>query len=153
MWFTDIFYKHIMFRHSCYNCHFCNTTRPSDLTLADFWGWDKVDPTINIDDKGCSLLFVNTEKGKEIFEAVKDKLQYISTDISNGMQPQLREPVKMHPLRNEFEQDYVSKGYSYVRNKYLGKSKVDTYKCIIKFRIRKLIPTKLILWVKRNKYK
>ena len=142
-----------MFRHSCYNCHFCNTTRPSDLTLADFWGWDKVDPTINIDDKGCSLLFVNTEKGKEIFEAVKDKLQYISTDISNGMQPQLREPVKMHPLRNEFEQDYVSKGYSYVRNKYLGKSKVDTYKCIIKFRIRKLIPTKLILWVKRNKYK
>ena len=98
-------------------------------------------------------MFVNTEKGKEIFEAVKDKLQYISTDISNGMQPQLREPVKMHPLRNEFEQDYVSKGYSFIRNKYIGKSKIEAYKSLLKFNFRKLIPTKLIWWVKRNKYK
>lgn len=142
-----------MFRHSCANCHFCNTTRPSDLTLADFWGWDKVDPVINIDDKGCSLLFVNTEKGKEIFEAIKDRLQYIPTSMENCMQPQLSAPVKMHPLRNQFEQEYASKGYAYVRSKYLGKSKVETYKSLIKFSVRKFIPKKLIMWVKRNKYK
>lgn len=34
--YTDLFYKHIMLRQSCGNCHFCNTARPSDITIADF---------------------------------------------------------------------------------------------------------------------
>lgn len=34
--FTFLFYQHIMFRNSCGICHFCNTRRPSDITLADF---------------------------------------------------------------------------------------------------------------------
>ena len=70
--FTYVFYQHIMFRHSCGKCHFCNTTRPSDITIADFWGWEKTDPNFNQDDKGVSLILVNTHKGREIFEAVRD---------------------------------------------------------------------------------
>lgn len=36
MSFTDLFYKHVMFRKSCGKCHFTNTVRPSDITIADF---------------------------------------------------------------------------------------------------------------------
>lgn len=36
MIFTYLFYQHTMFRHSCGKCHFCNTKRPSDITIADF---------------------------------------------------------------------------------------------------------------------
>lgn len=42
MSFTFLFYKHIMFRKSCGKCHFANTKRPSDITIADFWGWEKL---------------------------------------------------------------------------------------------------------------
>ena len=47
MSFTFLFYKHIMFRKSCGNCHFANTKRPSDITIADFWGWEKTDQNLN----------------------------------------------------------------------------------------------------------
>lgn len=36
--FTDLFYKHLILRESCANCHFANLTRPSDITIGDFWG-------------------------------------------------------------------------------------------------------------------
>jgi hypothetical protein len=35
------FYQHIMFRHSCGECHYTNLRRTADITLADFWGWEK----------------------------------------------------------------------------------------------------------------
>lgn len=116
--FTYVFYQHIMFRHSCGKCHFCNTTRPSDITIADFWGWEKTDPNFNQDDKGCSLVFVNTSKGREIFEAVKDKLNTIPAELDNCLQPNLQHPSAIHPKRMQFEKDYSKRGFNYVMNKY-----------------------------------
>lgn len=116
--FTYVFYQHIMFRHSCGKCHFCNTTRPSDITIADFWGWEKTDPNFNQDDKGCSLILVNTPKGREIFEAVKDKLNIIPAELDNCLQPNLRHPSSIHPKRMQFEHDYAKRGFKYVMHKY-----------------------------------
>lgn len=53
-----------MFRHSCGICHFANLQRPSDITIGDFWGWERVDPHFNADNKGVSLVLVNTRKGR-----------------------------------------------------------------------------------------
>lgn len=116
--FTYVFYQHIMFRHSCGKCHFCNTTRPSDITLADFWGWEKTDPNINKDDKGVSLVLVNTPKGREIFEAVKDKLDTIPADLENCLQPNLYRRTIIHPHRMDFEKCYAKYGFKYVMCKY-----------------------------------
>ena len=116
--FTYVFYQHIMFRHSCGKCHFCNTTRPSDITIADFWGWEKTDPNFNLDDKGCSLVLVNTPKGREIFEAVKDKLNIKPAELDNCLQPNLRHPSSIHPKRMQFEHDYAKRGFIYAMNKY-----------------------------------
>lgn len=116
--FTYVFYQHIMFRHSCGKCHFCNTTRPSDITIADFWGWEKTDPNINKDNKGVSLVLVNTPKGREIYEAVKDKLDTIPAELENCLQPNLQHPSVIHPKRMDFERDYVKHGFKYVMNKY-----------------------------------
>ena len=54
--FTDLFYQHIMFRLSCGKCHFANTRRPSDITLGDFWGWERFDPFSLIQKKVVSYL-------------------------------------------------------------------------------------------------
>lgn len=116
--FTYLFYQHIMFRYSCGKCHYTNTKRPSDITIADFWGWEKTDPNINKDDKGVSLILVNTEKGREIFEAVKDRMTVIPAKLENCLQPNLQHPSVIHPKRMAFERDYQRKGFEYVMKKY-----------------------------------
>lgn len=60
--YTDLFNKDIMFRLSCGVCPFACQQRPSDLTIGDFWGWEKVDAGFNADNRGVSLLLINTEK-------------------------------------------------------------------------------------------
>lgn len=118
MTFTYTFYKHIMFRHSCGVCPYTNTRRPSDITLADFWGWEKTDPTFNADDKGVSLVLINTEKGRKLFEAVKDNMNIIPVKLENCLQPNLQHPSIIHPKRMAFERDYARKGFEYVMKKY-----------------------------------
>lgn len=118
MSFTYLFYQHIMFRSSCGKCHYTNTKRPSDITLADFWGWEKTDPNINKDDKGVSLILINTEKGREIFDAIKNRMTVIPAKLENCMQPNLQHPSYPHPKCAEFEKDYAHKGFVYVMKKY-----------------------------------
>ena len=118
MSFTYLFYQHIMFRQSCGKCHFTNTKRPSDITIADYWGWEKTDPNINKDDKGVSLILVNTDKGREIFDAVKDRMTVIPARLEDCMQPNLRHPSVFSKEWRSFERDYERKGFEYVMRKY-----------------------------------
>ncbi|MDN0051661.1 Coenzyme F420 hydrogenase/dehydrogenase, beta subunit C-terminal domain [Bacteroides caecigallinarum] len=120
--FTELFYKHIMLRQSCGNCHFCNTTRPSDITIADFWGWEKTNPEFNKDDKGVSLLLINTEKGKELFETINDKLYTFQAKLEDCLQPNLRQPTTLHPLSDKFTKDYAKYGFKYIILKYTNLS-------------------------------
>lgn len=136
MSFTFLFYQHIMFRHSCGKCPYTNTKRPSDITIADFWGWEKTDPNINADDKGVSLILVNTEKGRKIFEAVKDRMTVIPAKLEDCMQANLQHPSLIHPRRMEFEQDYQRKGFDYVINKNYNRGLkyaiIENYRSLIK---------------------
>ena len=118
MTYTFVFYKHIMFRHSCGVCPFTNTKRPSDITLADFWGWEKSVPGFNDDDKGVSLILCNTEKGKQLFEAVKQDMDVVPVKLEDCLQPNLQHPSIIHPKRMAFERDYQRKGFLYVMRKY-----------------------------------
>ena len=117
--FARLFYQHIMFRHSCGICHYANTKRPSDITLADFWGWEKTDPDINKDDKGVSLILVNTEKGRKIFDSVKDSMTVVPAKLEDCLQPNLQHPSIIHPKRMSFERDYQCRGFEYVMGKYI----------------------------------
>lgn len=118
-WYTKNFSNNIMFRHSCGKCHFCNTRRPSDITIADFWGWQKQDANINSDDKGLNLVLVNTPKGQTLFEKIIDNLYVISASPTAYLQPNLKAPTQIHRKRLRFERDYVRKGFSYVlRHEY-----------------------------------
>ncbi len=131
MIFTYLFYQHTMFRHSCGKCHFSNTKRPSDLTIADYWGWEKTDPNINADDKGVSLILVNTEKGRKLFENIKADLIYIPARLEDCLQPNLQHPSEINPNRMQFEKDYARHGFEYVMKIYgnVGwRYKVRTFK-------------------------
>jgi hypothetical protein len=107
-----------MFRHSCGVCHFTNLHRPSDITLADFWGWENNVPDMNGDDKGISLVLLNTELGKRIFENACHELDYKKVCIENSLQPNLCHPSEIHPQRKKFEEDYKKRGFEYVLRHY-----------------------------------
>lgn len=142
--YTFVFYKHIMFRHSCGVCPFTNTKRPSDITLADFWGWEKSVPGFNDDDKGVSLILCNTEKGKQLFEAVKQDMDVVPVKLEDCLQPNLQHPSIIHPKRMAFECDYQRKGFLYVMRKYgdMGwRYHLGRVKGKIKSLIRKFIKT------------
>lgn len=116
--FTYLFYQHVMFRRSCSICHFTNLNRPSDITIADFWGWEKTNSDVNADDKGVSLLLVNTMKGKCLLESVSSKMNIFTAELKNCIQPNLQRPSSIHSGRISFEQEYVQHGYEFVARKY-----------------------------------
>lgn len=69
--------SNLYIRPSCGNCQFKGLNRKSDITLADFWAVDKeLD-----DDKGTSMIIVNSKKGKDFFEKIKDNFFYVQRNI------------------------------------------------------------------------
>lgn len=115
--YTDLFYDHIMFRPSCYNCQFANVYRPGDLTLADFWGIEKIDASFN-DNRGVSLVLVSTEKGEKIFEQAQKNFIWFECNIENCIQPTLVKPSSMSSRRDEFWKDYKEMEFSSFLKKY-----------------------------------
>jgi coenzyme F420-reducing hydrogenase beta subunit len=70
------FLHNLYLRLSCYECPFVGFPRWGDITLADYWGVEGKHPDFG-DDKGTSLLFVNTGQGRDFFDEIKDQLTYM----------------------------------------------------------------------------
>ena len=138
------FYSLINLRYSCYQCPY---------TVADFWGVEKsCAADLGVDNKGCSLFLVNTDKGAIWFDKAKDTIDYLSVPIEQTSQLHLRVPSVMHKDRAKFENDYATKGFAYVRKKY-GEVGINYYKAMFKRKIVKWVYplAKPILAVLRNK--
>lgn len=116
--YAYLFNKCIMMRPSCSKCHYTNFNRPSDLTIADYWGWEKLSLDFNKDNKGCSLLLVNTEKGLETFEKKKEELNYLATTQELCIQPNLQHPSRFDTQWIDFEKLYEKQGFTAVIKKY-----------------------------------
>ena len=97
------FLKDLYLRPSCYECTSKNYKSNADISLADYWGIQNIHPEID-DDKGTSLVLVNTEKGKKVFQIIKDKMDIIKTDgefaVNNN--PCIVRPVKYNKKREQF---------------------------------------------------
>lgn len=65
--------QNLYMRECCHDCEFRDLSQTADITLADFWGVRLEDAAKNTD-LGTSLVIVNTERGRELFEAVKPRL-------------------------------------------------------------------------------
>ncbi len=115
--FRELFYRHYIVRDSCSNCKFTNTKRVSDITIGDFWGWEKYHNDF-MDNKGISLIYINSDKGKELFEKTKSKAIIIPSNIQESLQPQLQHPIALPNNRQEFINDYKKHNFRYIANKY-----------------------------------
>ena len=107
------FVNNLYLRPSCYKCAYKTLHRQSDITLADFWGIEGMLPNLD-DDKGTSLIFINSKKGQKIFEKIKDKIQYREVDIEKSIEfnPCAVKSCKSNKSRNQFIDNYKESNFN-----------------------------------------
>ncbi len=105
--YMKAFLANLDLRDACYVCKFKSTKHKSDITVADYWGVDKITPEID-DDKGLSLVLVNTDKGGSFLSEIEHKLLLIKTNIEKAApyNPCIIKPAEKHNFRQYFLHRY-----------------------------------------------
>ncbi|MBY6839001.1 4Fe-4S dicluster domain-containing protein [Clostridium botulinum] len=113
------FLNDIYLRPSCYECKFKNPTTSSDITLADYWGVQNIHPKFD-DDKGTSLVLVNSKKGQDMFNEISHNMDFIKTDLDYAISnnPCIVRPVKYNPKREKFFSEINNNNIEEIINKY-----------------------------------
>ena len=77
--------------------------RTGDITLGDFWGY-KSHTNVAINEKGTSVLLLNTPKATELIQKCKEqmKLTYVSKEVAMSNNPPLYEHTSINPLSGVF---------------------------------------------------
>lgn len=123
------FLKDLYLRPSCYDCKFKTLQRTSDITLADFWGIEKIISDINIDG-GVSLCWASSEKGKQVLANVLMETDYYKVNLNEAIKHNSSaiKSVKMHKNRDKFfeklnnsDADIISLIEKYYDNRSLRK--------------------------------
>lgn len=107
-------------RPSCYECHFKGFPQKADITLADFWGIETLDKNMD-QDRGTSLVLVNSDKGYALFNSIKDKVVWKEFSIEDAKKgnPAMDAPLQsLRVDRFDFFQDLDLFGFEYAAKKY-----------------------------------
>lgn len=99
--YMKAFLQDIILRPSCYACKAKGCSSLSDVTLADFWGIDTVFPNMD-DDKGTSLVFVNTEKGRDALNFTRLDVAETTYERIKPLNPACYRSPNKHAKREEF---------------------------------------------------
>lgn len=137
--FQKGFLHNLYLRPSCYSCPFPTLPRVADISLGDFWGYDKSSKFG--ENKGISMVVLSSEQGKVAFEAILDSLKIELVDIEYAKRKSIHlwnPPIFNKQRRDFFEDFYDGKSFSNILfYKYLSRSSM--LKNNIKNKIKKLI--------------
>ena len=115
------FLKEISMRENCHSCEYTSTSRTGDITLADFWGYHSYDFKMRNTEKGISLVLVNTEKGKQIFNDIQDSILSTRRTMKEAISGNrsLQMPWKKNDVSDAFWNEYLhGEGMSSALKKY-----------------------------------
>lgn len=101
--YMRLFLNNVSIRPSCGDCAFNNKRSLADITIADYWGVDKQFPDFD-DDKGVTLVLVNSEAGADLLEQVKPQTELLLTDFVKGAEynQAVSRSLPLHPKREFF---------------------------------------------------
>lgn len=136
----DLFYAHLSIRPSCYACKYTQFPRCADISIADYWGIENFMPDFD-DNKGISMLILNTVKAQRIYEEVKTNFIARESNLEDAFYDNHKKPAKMNANRERFWADYQAHGYLYVAQKYSAYTMVGKIKRQLKFRAKDLSKT------------
>ena len=141
--FMRSFLKNICLRDSCYNCAFKKKYRSSDITLADYWGIENVHPEMD-DDKGVSLVLVNSSKGNKLFNYIKKDITFKKTDIDKAISynSAIYKSAEHCANENDFINNIDNMMFDELVKKYVPKkSNVELFADKLKNFIKRIIKT------------
>lgn len=107
------FLSELINRPSCQNCTVRNLKSHADITLGDFWKIHKYAPQID-DDMGASLICINTEKGRDALENIKQEMADCIAFDWNAAVDSTRALVaspRVHRNRAKFFSSYFRRGF------------------------------------------
>jgi len=115
-----IFFSNLCLREVCYDCKYSSLNKPSDFTMADFWGIEKINPELD-DGKGCSLIICNSTAGSDFLKTIRNaKILSINKDDAISQQVNAHHASLSNHLKDAFWLDYNNNGYAFVISKYFG---------------------------------
>jgi len=119
--YVNLYKSNRIIRPSCFKCRYANTKRPSDLTIGDFWGIENINKSFN-DNKGVSLLYINTRKGSDVYKNIINNLITLESNVNDSLQLNLVQPTTEPFDRKNFWKDYRNRGFLYAARKFSKES-------------------------------
>lgn len=115
------YYYYYMFadsyRESCYNCHYNNLNRPSDITIGDFWGIEKLGSKLETN-SGCSSVIINSKKGLNLISDIQFRemcsLEEHPVNAILQRNTALKCKTERPERRNTVYQDMIEHGFDYL---------------------------------------
>lgn len=106
------FIQNYFLRPSCHKCPAKEGKSGSDITLADYWGVNKIDSKF-YDKRGVSLIMVNTPKGQKIIEET-DTMDCQLVDFSQFLPYNIswKKIAARNPKAETFWKEYSQRGLS-----------------------------------------
>lgn len=117
-------------RKSCYSCQRYKS-HASHITVADYWTVNKSED----EDKGISLIIVNTPEGEKAVNKIKDRVKFVN--VNDDLNFSIYKHNYSLKAREEFFSAYKTKGFDYVCGDMF--KKCVTKKSIINTIKRKII--------------
>lgn len=114
--FYSLFLKNIILRDSCYDCKYKNFNRISDITLGDFWGYQNGSAKEFGDKKGISLVLINTKKGMDIFDKIKNNIEFFEISKEECYPYNCFFNFEVPKEYNEIWKEYMEKGFESIIN-------------------------------------
>lgn len=134
------FQHNIFLRSNCFKCTSNGEQRYADFTVADFWGLGKVKPFRQNAErtKGISMLALNSDKAKLLFEDIKDQLFYElrSYEEASFSNTQYYKPAVPSPRREAFRREWKQLTWEQLTEKYFKYTKKE----IVLYTIKKITP-------------
>lgn len=147
---SDWFYESLTVRPACYNCKYAKPQRDTDITIGDFWGVREKHPDL-YDEKGVSIVLIQSKKGKEFFDKVLDNIDYQKIEDDSYLQPRLCSAPPIPEKRDKFWKTYSKKGVKGCLKKF-KENKLLTFLTKAKNKIKRGIKKVLIkLKIKKEK--
>lgn len=122
--FLGLYLKNLCLRPSCGSCQHKGFNRCSDLTIADFWGIEKVLPDYE-KKNGVSLVMVNTQRGEKMLHSIREELEIDEVDCKELFQSRNKTMLKSVTIngdRSRFMKDLKKKNIPQLEKKYLNRS-------------------------------
>ena len=124
------FFSEISSRPSCYDCSFKTDQHQSDFTIFDCWSASKLVPGLKDDDKGYTNVFINSDKGRKLFERLKDEYSWYPVDLEKAISLDgimVRNSAIPHPRRDEYYLDLDNEELDEHIQRFIPVSKKDIF--------------------------